>query len=292
MTVKIISSAYNYGYELKAPTTVLSITSTGFIGLHGITAEGAGSYTIVNMGTIYSSLHPPGKGHGSGSSSPFESPSSESNGYTGVYLQGSASITNGSANDTSATIHGESAGVVIGGAGTVANFGVISGGSYGDGVGIELDQGGTVINGAANDTSALIYGSIELKGGTNRLENFGTLKKWDFRRQPVRWNGHQRLQHRSERPSREQHILLGTGHIDKLRRGRNRGRAAVSVRGDVGRVRERRHQRVGRGSGRLSGRAGPDRRRRRDELRHDRHRPLRRLRRVGRSAWAAARQVR
>jgi hypothetical protein len=175
MTVKTISTTYNYGYELRAPTTVLSITSTGFISGQGLTAEGAGTYTIVNMGTIYSSLHPPESNIGNKSGASPKAPSINRDGYTGIYLQGGASITNGSVTNTAATIYGESAGLIILGAGTVANFGTISTKSGYNHIGVMLGHGGEIVNGAANDTSALIYGSIRLNGGTNLLENFGTL---------------------------------------------------------------------------------------------------------------------
>ena len=96
--------------------------------------------------------------------------------YGGVYL-GSGSVTNG-LGATTALIRGASYGVwigTIGGPGTVTNFGtVIGAGSNG----VYLQTGGTVANGAAADTTALISGGYRgvLLSAAGSVLNDATIK--------------------------------------------------------------------------------------------------------------------
>ena len=94
-----------------------------------------------------------------------------------VYL-GSGNVTNGQLGDATALIDGGPSdnGVWIGaGIGTVANFGIITGGGA---AGVFLQDGGTVANGAASDTAALISGPFEgvLLEGPGSLLNYGTVQ--------------------------------------------------------------------------------------------------------------------
>jgi antigen 43 len=93
-----------------------------------------------------------------------------------VYLV-SGGVTNGQLGDATALIAGGSLdnGVWIeSGVGTVANFGTITGGGA---AGVFLEGGGTVTNGAAADTAALIAGALEgvLLEGAGSLLNYGTV---------------------------------------------------------------------------------------------------------------------
>ena len=98
----------------------------------------------------------------------------------GVVLSKGGTITNGSEADTTASIEGFTTGVHISGAkGTVNNFGIIGGTYYpNNSFGIELDAGGTVINGSATDNKADIYGQnggIYMSGVGEYITNFGTI---------------------------------------------------------------------------------------------------------------------
>jgi hypothetical protein len=101
----------------------------------------------------------------------------------GVYV-GSGAVTNGQLGDSTALIEGGPAdnGVWIGAGpgtvaipGTLANFGTVLGGGA---AGVYLQGGGTVNNGAASDTAALIGGALEgaLFAGAGSLFNYGTVQ--------------------------------------------------------------------------------------------------------------------
>ena len=72
----------------------------------------------------------------------------------GVYLGGGGSVSN----QLAGSIIGGSGIAINGGAGTVGNLGTIAGTAY-PGVGIILVQGGSVTNGNASVTTALISGA-------------------------------------------------------------------------------------------------------------------------------------
>jgi len=123
-------------------------------GLYGVFIAGAGGI-VTNYGTI-------------------------SGGGSGISLQYGGSVTNGSATDTTALISGGGNGVGFKTtAGTVANYGTISGtGTYSDGV--RLEAGGSVTNGSATDTTALISGGgngveVEVFRAAGTVANYGTI---------------------------------------------------------------------------------------------------------------------
>ena len=99
----------------------------------------------------------------------------------GVLLTDGGSVTNGSAASQSALIEGYAAVTVNTGAGTVSNFGTIAslGVTSPTLPGVSLDGGGGVINGAVNDTGALIKGQsgivIGTLGGAGTLVNYGAV---------------------------------------------------------------------------------------------------------------------
>jgi hypothetical protein len=135
-------------------------------GYQGVYASRAVA-TVANFGTIESSGNPYGAG-------------------SGVDLARGGIVTNGSTADTTALIEG-GAGVEMGsfgvGAGTVLNYGTIdaSGNSA-----VLLSAGGTVINGSAGDTTALIesYYAIETAVAPATIVNFGTIRHDGHRASP------------------------------------------------------------------------------------------------------------
>jgi len=118
---------------------ILTSSPTTLSGTYGyVYGPPTGTYSVTNLGTI----------------------AATGNNFPGaVYLKLGGSLTNGSATATTASVsgYGTNAGVAIVGApGAVTNFGTIAGGTAGRGV--ELYDGGTVINGSASDTLAAISG--------------------------------------------------------------------------------------------------------------------------------------
>jgi hypothetical protein len=95
----------------------------------------------------------------------------------GVFLDLGGSVTNGAYGATAALIAGAAAGVMLfDGAGTVSNAGTLSAaGKYG--AGIDLDLGGSIINGAGGETAALIAGAagIAVYGAAATVTNYGTI---------------------------------------------------------------------------------------------------------------------
>ena len=110
----------------------------------------------------------------------------------GIHLLSGGAVVNGGTAARTASILGKAgttgtaAGIRIDNAGgTVANFGTIGGGRDG----VELFHGGAVTNGAAGDTSALIFGrydgrdkygshgggGVVIDGAAGRVTNFGTI---------------------------------------------------------------------------------------------------------------------
>ncbi len=161
MTTKTLTGTYASGYTMTSPVTDLIVATTGLVEGNGIVSpwNGHNAYGLVNYGKV-----------------------TASNLAIGVYLYSGGSVTNGAASIRSAKISG-GLGVIIGeAAGTVVNFGSIqglgasSGGAAGNGV--ILAQGGTVTNGTASDTTALISGAtaVATYGRAGTVNNFGTLK--------------------------------------------------------------------------------------------------------------------
>lgn len=128
-------------------------TIQGYTGIH---LQGVGEVT--NFGTI--------RGAGTGQFGAGE----------GVYLYNGGTVTNGAKGDPQALIAGAS-GIEARASTTVANFGTILGDGPGVEYGIALGQGGTVINGASDDTTALIEGHVGVfLIGPGTVTNFGTIK--------------------------------------------------------------------------------------------------------------------
>ncbi|MGI8840472.1 MAG: beta strand repeat-containing protein, partial [Caulobacteraceae bacterium] len=95
----------------------------------------------------------------------------------GVALDAGGVITNGSGRDTAAYIYGRTTGVTAAGDATVSNFGTIKGAGGASNSGVSLLSGGTIANGSAGDTKALIRGSFNGVYFTNAgvVTNFGTI---------------------------------------------------------------------------------------------------------------------
>ena len=145
---------YNNTYN---PVTVDSAGAIFATGNYGIYGQNPTAWTLTNFGLVSTT----------GSLS------------TGVVLKSGGTVTNAT---TGATIRGTLYGVDIeGAAGQVSNSGTIKGsGAYGNGAGVQLLHGGTITNGATNNTTALITGGqsggIYVNGGTNDLVvNNGTV---------------------------------------------------------------------------------------------------------------------
>jgi hypothetical protein len=97
-------------------------------------------------------------------------------GAFGVSLYAGGSVTNGAVNDRGALIQGYS-GLHDHGAGVSANFGTIQGEGGAGSVGAFVGDGATLINGAANDPTALIEGYAgAYVGQFSTLTNFGTIE--------------------------------------------------------------------------------------------------------------------
>ena len=115
--------------------------------------HGTGIGTVINYGTIANAV------------------------FHAVWLASGGTLVNGSATATKALISGASSGEgvrISGGAGTVTNFGTIAAGTSG----VYLASGGTVINGSASVTGALISGGaagVLIAGAVGTVMNYGTI---------------------------------------------------------------------------------------------------------------------
>jgi hypothetical protein len=139
MTVKILTGTYSAGYTLAAGYSGLVLDSTAVVGGAGVTVGFNAS--VVNYGAIHATA-----AHADG-----------------VSLAAGGAVTNGSATATASLVEGYYAGISIsGGPATIVNFGAIRSTfdqKVGGGAGVVLGAGGgTVTNGAATDTSAVITG--------------------------------------------------------------------------------------------------------------------------------------
>ncbi len=95
----------------------------------------------------------------------------------GVRLGAGGSLTSGAATHTGALIEGYSGVLILGGAGTVVNFGTIEGDGVAAGeAGLFLAAGGSVTNGGGGDRAALIEGAGGVGlGAAGTVMNFGTV---------------------------------------------------------------------------------------------------------------------
>jgi hypothetical protein len=218
MTTKTISGTLAAGYAITPPTTEVSITTTGYVEGNGVTSPPSklGAYTLVNDGRIKagaSGVYLYSGGYlANGAATITNAQISGSIGVifgekagtvanfgaiqglgvtdggaegNGVILSQGGSVTNGAAKDTGALIAGAAAVAIYGQAGTIANFGTLSGTSSlaGERV-VYLDDGGVLTNGSAADTSAYIGGSgaqslinpVLAKGAAATVVNFGAIE--------------------------------------------------------------------------------------------------------------------
>ena len=93
-----------------------------------------------------------------------------------VYVQGGL-LTNGGVGDTTATVKGQEAVVVVS-QGTVSNLGSITGtGLFSGDYGILFDGGGRLTNGSAANHAARVtgYGGVEVTGAAGSVNNYGAI---------------------------------------------------------------------------------------------------------------------
>jgi glycosyltransferase involved in cell wall biosynthesis len=182
-----------------------SITNTGSIygQLYGVDIEGS-TGSVLNSGTISGVYMGAGGTVTNGSS--INSVADIGGGIVGVEIKGAAgdvandatiygfeygvSFASGGSitNAATATISGGGSGVLISGAnGTVINEGRIEDGGlfHGTAHDVDLEQGGTVINGAIDVTSAYIEGGVGIYGGAGTIINYGTLDGRNFQESAV-----------------------------------------------------------------------------------------------------------
>jgi len=151
MTTKTLSTYVAAGYTLASQYDTLDITTTGGVGGYGVFLNHLA--TLDNDGRVHASP-----------------------GHNGVYASAGATVVNGSAGDTTASIYGYSGVSIHNAAGTVINFGSITGSArYGDGV--YIVAGGAVTNGSAADTSANIYADFSgvAAAALATVTNFGSI---------------------------------------------------------------------------------------------------------------------
>lgn len=142
-----------------------TIKSTGPLG-RGILLEDGGS-VVNNVGGYIGASSRNGVYIGGGAGTVTNLGSIRA-GNNGVSIRLGGTVTNGSATDKTASIIGAQRGIYIGGLpSAVKNFGTIA--TQGAHPGINLYLGGSVVNGAAADTTALISGGTGIYTGDSRL---------------------------------------------------------------------------------------------------------------------------
>jgi len=173
----VYTGTYANGIVLTNPATQnrATVAATGYVtnntmAYNGDAIYGAplSSWTVTNLGAI------------KGGYSPYS---------TGVDLKAGGSVTNGEGGSAGALIAGYHGVGIVGGSGTVVNFGTIEGKgvlipyyypiiSIGDGV--FLGAGGSVTNGQSGSSTGLIAGGylangVFIGGGSGTVTNFGTI---------------------------------------------------------------------------------------------------------------------
>jgi hypothetical protein len=161
MTTRTLTGTYSAGYTLKSNYNRLVIEASARVLGVGVVSN-TGVAAIVNYGTVQE----------------------DAGGFAGVLLSTGGSVTNGSASDKTAMITGLDYGVLASESSpsvSVTNFGTIQNTNEGVSSGVEIEDGGTVTNGSAADTTALITGEsggvIFAANGTSKaaIINFGTI---------------------------------------------------------------------------------------------------------------------
>jgi hypothetical protein len=174
------------GVELTVAGKVTNFGSITGHGANGVYLRQGGSLTNGSATDGRASVKGASGGvfahNGSLTASNFGSITATASGF-GVYMSGGV-VTNGSTLATAALIEGPDGGVkALTASTTVTNFGVIDGigSTISAGDAISLKAGGTVTNGAAGDTGALIEGGFGVftQAGVTKVANFGTISAID-----------------------------------------------------------------------------------------------------------------
>jgi hypothetical protein len=216
VTTKILNHPYASAYLLQAPITTLIIAPTGSVAGnadYGVYTKAAAqaAYTVANRGTVTGggvgiSLTDGGRIINGTASAPealitgesgvvLNGPATVANfgtvvatgldggpdvnhAYAGIHLTNGGFVQNGSTDGSKSSVEGQIGVLISGAAGTVRNFGTISttSGSLLDAV--FLENGGSLTNGTARNTTASLYGYgnavvVELVGTVN---NLGTIR--------------------------------------------------------------------------------------------------------------------
>ncbi len=149
-------------------------------GAEGVIIAGAAG-TVVNFGTIESWTGRFAYNYNSGE---FQYSTLLAVGGPGVELDAGGLFVNGDAADPTALLDSRDGVVVRGAAGTIRNFGAIESTStsyFGSITAITMIDGGTVTNGGATDTAAVIDGrtnGVLISGAAGTVQNFGTIETW------------------------------------------------------------------------------------------------------------------
>jgi hypothetical protein len=168
VSTKTLTGDYLVTYNLTSPVTRLTIASSAYL-LEGVTAAGAGTYTLANYGQLRAdelavSLTGSGVITNAGT---IAAASSVSGG--GIILGGGGSVTNAA----HALIRGYDGVSFASQMGTVVNDGSIVGTAK---YGVALAAGGMITNGGTANTAAVIRGPIGVVAALPAtLRNFGTV---------------------------------------------------------------------------------------------------------------------
>jgi hypothetical protein len=136
--------------------------------------------TVTNYGTI-SATGGPGVSL-SGTSNVVANFGTIEGGGDGIYIRtgSGGSVRNGANGFTSALIEGGTGIDIIVGAGTVANYGTVKSANISStgSAGVELFDGGTVVNGNSAATAALVVGyiAVDIPLGAGTVTNYGTIQ--------------------------------------------------------------------------------------------------------------------
>jgi hypothetical protein len=192
VTTKIFSGTYTSQVSVSAPTTVVSITATGYLegGLEtGVsktpfTIDNAGTVNGIRLnsaGTIFNFKQVNGGIYDYSAAATTVHNYSTINSYSGIFLA-NGTITNGSAANIDALIYAHADGIVITTSpGSVVNFGEIlaeAAVAFPVGDGVDLQDGGVVVNGGSTDHSAIIEGhyyGIFIIGAAGTVTNLGVI---------------------------------------------------------------------------------------------------------------------
>jgi hypothetical protein len=197
---------YLNGYAIPPNYSNVSITSTGAVGGAGLSdGYGApGAYvTVNNQGRIFTTGSYYSVALNDGGQLINGSTENTTSGVTGgwgvrilgtgvvanfstiiadgrgVSLPDGGTVTNGAATDTVALIRGAVNGVLIGTTGVVTNFGaILATGNVSTDFGVEIYEGGSLVNGTGLDTGAVIegYTGFYSKSAVTTITNFALIR--------------------------------------------------------------------------------------------------------------------